>query len=78
MGLPDRGVCPDTKIHRTGFYILRKAVPPAVLIEAGFVSHAPTALQLSRPEFRQRAAQGIVAGLRKYWNRIHGGKLTRR
>jgi N-acetylmuramoyl-L-alanine amidase len=78
MGLPDRGVCPDTKIHRTGFYILRNAACPAVLIEAGFVSHAPTALQLSRPEFRQRAAQGIVDGLRKYWDRIHGDKLTRR
>lgn len=78
MDLPDRGVCPDTKVHRTGFYVLRNAACPAVLIEAGFVSHAPTALQLSRPEFRQRAAQGIVAGLRKYWDRVHGEKLTRR
>lgn len=75
-GLPDRGVRPDTAIHRTGFYVLRNAACPAVLIEAGFVSHAPTALQLSKPEFRQRVAEGIVAGLRNYWNRVHGQKVS--
>jgi N-acetylmuramoyl-L-alanine amidase len=69
-GLPDRGVRADLEMYpEGGFYVLRHAVCPAVLIEAGYVSHPPTALRLSFPEFRQRVAQGIVAGLRKYWKR---------
>jgi N-acetylmuramoyl-L-alanine amidase len=67
-GLPDRGVRSDRERYRRGgFYVLRYAAAPAVLIEAGYVSHPPTALQLSYPAFRQRVAQGIVAGLQKYW-----------
>jgi N-acetylmuramoyl-L-alanine amidase len=66
-GLPDRGIRSDMTRFASGFYVLRNARMPAVLIECGYVSHAATARNMSRPEFRQQVAQGIAAGLRKYW-----------
>jgi N-acetylmuramoyl-L-alanine amidase len=66
-GLPDRGIRSDMTRFASGFYVLRNARMPAVLIECGYVSHAATARSMSRPEFRQQVAQGIAAGLRKYW-----------
>jgi N-acetylmuramoyl-L-alanine amidase len=66
-GLPDRGVRSDMTRYASGFYVLRNARMPAVLIECGYVSNASTARNMSRPEFRQQVAQGIADGLRKYW-----------
>jgi N-acetylmuramoyl-L-alanine amidase len=78
-GLPDRGVRSDKeRFRRGGFYVLRYAACPAVLIEAGYVSHPATALQLSYPAFRQRVAQGIVAGLQKYWESVGSRKSQAR
>jgi N-acetylmuramoyl-L-alanine amidase len=75
-GLPDRGVRSDkNRFPGGGFYVLRYSASPAVLIEAGYVSHPPTSLLLSQPAFRQRVAQGIVAGLQKYWESI-GARRT--
>jgi N-acetylmuramoyl-L-alanine amidase len=66
--LPDRGVRSDFRVYNgQGFYVLRNARMPAVLIECGYVSHAPTARNMAKPEFRQQVAQGIAEGLRKYW-----------
>lgn len=66
-GLPNRGIRSDMTRFASGFYVLRNARMPAVLIECGYVSHAATARNMARPEFRQQVAQGIAAGLRKYW-----------
>jgi N-acetylmuramoyl-L-alanine amidase len=77
-GLPDRGVRADLEMYPDGgFYVLRHAACPAVLIEAGYVSHPATALKLSFPQFRQRVAQGIVDGLRKYWKRLDSQLASR-
>jgi N-acetylmuramoyl-L-alanine amidase len=67
-GLPDRGIRSDfTRFPGEGFYVLRTARMPAVLIECGYVSHGPTARKMANPEFRQQVAQGIADSLRKYW-----------
>lgn len=70
IGLPDRGARSDTRIApRMGFSVLRNSEVPAVLVEVGYLNHPGDAAKLKRPEFRQRAAEGIMAGLRSYFGR---------
>ena len=65
-GLPDRGARPDTTCYDSGFYVLRNATCPAVLIETGYLSCAPTAARLRDPGYRLQVARGIVDGLKRY------------
>jgi N-acetylmuramoyl-L-alanine amidase len=65
-GLPDRGAKPDTTCYDSGFYVLRNAAAPAVLVEAGYISSANTAARLRDPGFRQQIARGIADGLCHY------------
>jgi N-acetylmuramoyl-L-alanine amidase len=70
IGLPDRGARSDTTIaKRLGFSVLRNSQVPAVLVEVGYLNHPNDASKLKSPEFRQRAAEGIMAGLRTYFAR---------
>ena len=46
--------------------MLRNAACPAVLVETGYISCAPTATRLRDPGFRLQVARGIVDGLRHY------------
>jgi N-acetylmuramoyl-L-alanine amidase len=64
--LPDRGARPDTTCYDSGFYVLRNATCPAVLVETGYISSAATAARLRDPGFRLQVARGIVEGLRRY------------
>jgi N-acetylmuramoyl-L-alanine amidase len=64
--LPDRGARPDTTCYDTGFYVLRNATCPAVLVETGYISSAATAARLRDPGFRLQVARGIVEGLSHY------------
>ena len=65
-GLPDRGARPDDCLYKSGLYVLRNAACPAVLVETGYISSAPTAARLRDPGFRLQVARGIVEGLRHY------------
>ena len=67
-GLPDRGARPDTTCHHSGFYVLRNATCPAVLVETGYLTSTNTAARLRERGFRDRIARGIAAGLRHYLN----------
>ncbi|MBI3911780.1 MAG: N-acetylmuramoyl-L-alanine amidase [Armatimonadetes bacterium] len=67
IALPDRGVQPDTVLYpRSGLYVLRHSPRPSVLVETGFISHPTTEQRFRDPEFRERIAQGIAAGIRQY------------
>ncbi len=70
--LPDRGARPDTTCYDTGFYVLRNATCPAVLVETGYISSAATAARLRDPGFRLQVARGIVEGLRHY---VHSASI---
>ena len=61
LGLPDRGV------KEAGFYVLRHTVMPAVLVEGAFLTNAGDLRLLADPASRQRTADAIGRGMRRFW-----------
>jgi N-acetylmuramoyl-L-alanine amidase len=66
---PDLGVRSDFTRYSRGFYLLRNARRPAVLVETGYISHPATAKRFAQPYYRQRVAEGIGAGVMDYLRR---------
>jgi len=60
LGSEDRGV------RRARFEVLREATMPAVLIEAGFLSHPVEGRKILTGEYRRQMARAIVAGVQSY------------
>ncbi len=54
-------------VKQAGFYVLRGAQMPAVLVECGFISHPKEELKLIMPEFQKLIADGIYAGIKRYF-----------
>ncbi|MEM4368371.1 MAG: N-acetylmuramoyl-L-alanine amidase [Candidatus Anstonellales archaeon] len=54
-------------VKQAGFYVLRGAQMPAVLVEIGFISNPEEELKLIRQDFQQLIADGIASALRKYY-----------
>ncbi len=48
------------------FHVLRATDCPRALVECAYVSNPAEAEYMARPEFRARAAEGIVSGIRAY------------
>ncbi|MEB3263083.1 MAG: N-acetylmuramoyl-L-alanine amidase [Synechococcus sp.] len=62
-GTPDRGV-------RTGrFYVIRRTVMPAALVEMGFVTGSIDAPRLADANFRRRMAVALATGILEYLQR---------
>jgi N-acetylmuramoyl-L-alanine amidase len=60
LGVEDRGV------RRARFWVLRDATMPAVLIEAGFMSHPKEGQKIFTAAYRRQMATAIVQGLLAY------------
>ena len=60
LGSQDRGV------RRARFEVLREATMPAVLVEAGFLSHPVEGKKITTVEYRRQMARAIVAGVQAY------------
>lgn len=60
LGTEDRGV------RRARFAVLRDATMPAVLIEAGFLSHPAEGKKIQDAAYRRLIAKAIVDGVRAY------------
>lgn len=60
LGMEDRGV------RRAQFEVLRGAAMPAVLVEAGFMSHPVEGAKIRDAAFRRELARAIAAGLVDY------------
>ncbi len=60
LGLPDRGV------KERSFYVLRNTAMPSVLVEGGFLSSTTDVALLAQPDFRQKMAEAIGAGVFQY------------
>jgi N-acetylmuramoyl-L-alanine amidase len=59
----------DRGVKRAGFYVLRGAYMPAVLIEVGFISNPAEERDLLSLDFRFRTAQAIVEAIVEYAER---------
>jgi N-acetylmuramoyl-L-alanine amidase len=57
---------PDRGVRRARFEVLRGATMPAVLVEAGFLSHPEEGKKIQSPEYRQQMARAIVTGIENY------------
>jgi N-acetylmuramoyl-L-alanine amidase len=64
----------DRGVRRARFAVLRDAVMPAVLIEAGFLSHPVEGRQILNAAYRQKIARAIVEGLLAYKRTVEQGK----
>ena len=62
-GTPNRGV------RRGRFFVIRRTVMPAALIEMGFVTGAIDGPRLAQPDHRRRLALAIAAGILDYLKR---------
>src|SRR5437773_6884442 len=60
LSMEDRGV------KRARFAVLRNARLPAVLIEAGFMSHSAESARIFDPQYRRRMARAIADGILAY------------
>lgn len=75
--LPDRGV------KEANFYVLRKTVMPAVLVEMDFISNPKSEEQMRRENWRQAMALCIASGVCNYlgldkpWERDEDPKIER-
>lgn len=56
----------DRGVRRARFEVLREATMPAVLIEAGFLSHPVEGKKIATVEYRRQMARAIVAGIQSY------------
>ena len=61
LGLTDRGV------KEAGFYVLRHTVMPAVLVEGAFLTNPNDLAMLADPAVRQRIAEAVGRGVRRFW-----------
>lgn len=62
----DAGIKSDYTRFGRGFYLLRKARRPAVLVEVGYISNPATERLLATATYRQKLAQGISGGIVEY------------
>jgi hypothetical protein len=55
---------PNRGVRRRGYYVLRKAKVPAVLVECGFLTNPTEAAYAESASYRQKLAEEIGAGIR--------------
>jgi N-acetylmuramoyl-L-alanine amidase len=55
---------PNRGVRRRGYYVLRKAKVPAVLVECGFLTNPTEAQYVQNASYRQKLAEEIAAGVR--------------
>ena len=69
-GLKDRGV------KKAPFVVLIGANMPSILAEISFVTNEKDATQLREPEYRQRVAESLYAGVARYESGLAGTKTA--
>ncbi len=57
----------DRGLHRAGFYTVKYAAMPAVLVEPAYLSNNDEYGLADSPGFRQKLASGIVKGVKEYF-----------
>jgi N-acetylmuramoyl-L-alanine amidase len=60
----------DRGVRRARFAVLRDAAMPAVLVEAGFLSHPAEGRKLIDSSYRRQIARAIVQGILAYKRQV--------
>lgn len=50
------------------YFVTRESIPPAIIIECGFLSNSSDEKQLLSPAYKHTLAQGIAAGISAFFN----------
>ncbi|MFH1238559.1 MAG: N-acetylmuramoyl-L-alanine amidase, partial [bacterium] len=53
-------------VKQAGFYVLRNAKMPAVLVEIGFLTNLREEIKMKSRTFREKTAKAIFDGLMEY------------
>ncbi len=53
-------------VKQAGFYVLKGAYMPAVLIETGFISNPKEEKKLNNPQYQDKMAASIVSGIKNF------------
>jgi N-acetylmuramoyl-L-alanine amidase len=61
-----RQISVDRGVRRARFAVLREAAMPAILVEAGFLSHPAEGRKIADPKHREELARAIAGGLLAY------------
>ncbi len=56
----------NKKIMRAPFYVLANTTMPSILVESAFITNQNEEEKLKLPEYRQKIAEGIFNGLKKF------------
>jgi len=61
---------PSRGIKERDYYVIRHTMMPAVLVEAGFLTHPEEVLLLDCPEFRGNIAEAVAEGIYAYADQL--------
>ncbi|MFN3966513.1 MAG: N-acetylmuramoyl-L-alanine amidase [Endomicrobiia bacterium] len=56
-------------IKQAGFYVLRGAQMPAILVECGFITHKEEEVKLRSKRFQEKIVDSIYSGITQYFNK---------
>jgi len=59
---------PNRGVRRRGYFVLRRARVPAVLVECGFLTNPSEGAYILKSSYRQKLAEEIAAGIRERSN----------
>ena len=68
---------PNRGVRRRGYYVLRKARVPAVLVECGFLTNSNDAEYAQLESYRQQLAEEIARGIRSRGSVVNTASSTR-
>lgn len=60
----------DRGVQQAPFYVLMGLQAPAVLVEIGFISHPEESKKLADPEYQQKLAAAISAGVKQFLEQL--------
>jgi N-acetylmuramoyl-L-alanine amidase len=60
----------DRAVKRARFAVLKSLNCPGILVEGGFISSQTEGAQIANPNYRQKLAESVAAGIIDYINRL--------
>ena len=68
--LSARGLAESRGVKQAGFAVLKSFQVPSILVEVGFISSQAERKKLKSPEHRQKLAEALADGVRRYFDRF--------